>query len=60
MSVSSQATGLLFWVQSLAKTISLKTRLNYHRLKAGGFFRAKAQTLRLKVALGAKAPSFPD
>ena len=34
--------------------------LNYHRLKAGGFFRAKAQTLRLKVAFGAKAPSFPD
>lgn len=35
-------------------------KLNYHRLKAGGFFRAKAQTLRLKVAFGAKAPSFPD
>jgi len=34
------------------------SQLNYHRLKAGGFFRAKAQTLRLKVALGAKAPSF--
>jgi len=34
--------------------------LNDHRLKAGGLFRAEAQTLRLKVALGAKAPSFPD
>lgn len=35
-------------------------KLNDHRLKAGGLFRAEAQTLRLKVALGAKAPSFPD
>ena len=34
--------------------------LNDHRLKAGGLFRAEAQTLRLKVALGAKAPSLPD
>ena len=36
------------------------SQLNDHRLKAGGLFRAEAQTLRLKVALGAKAPSFPD
>jgi len=35
-------------------------KLNYHRLKAGGLSRSKAQVLRLKVALGAKAPSFPD
>lgn len=38
----------------------LENELNDHRLKAGGLFRAEAQTLRLKVALGAKAPSFPD
>ncbi len=36
------------------------SQLNYHRLKAGGLSRSKAQVLRLKVALGAKAPSFPD
>ena len=35
-------------------------KLNYHRLKAGGLFRSEARTLRLKVALGAKAPSLPD
>lgn len=45
-------------VKSLVSNMS--HQLNDHRLKAGGLFRAEAQTLRLKVALGAKAPSFPD
>ena len=45
---------------SMDNFIKLCEVLNDHRLKAGGLFRAEAQTLRLKVALGAKAPSFPD
>ena len=48
----------IYW-NGFSKNIIGK-RLNDHRLKAGGLFRAEAQTLRLKVALGAKAPSFPD
>ena len=48
----------LEYISSAGLRVILK--LNDHRLKAGGLFRAEAQTLRLKVALGAKAPSFPD